>query len=173
MHFSVPSLLGLSCLSLLACAGHATRYPASTDDTNSIVEINQLLSNYSIILDDKNYSDLSNILTEDAVFHLPNFNYTTRAVAEQRFGAEYLNKITLHTSGNVFVYDIGITTATVSTDAVLTYFGQGNLTGQFFTNYNRIKYAVIKENGSWKISETTVAAGVSAYSMGLGGTAKR
>lgn len=172
MHFSIPTLLGLSCLPLLASTGLATTYPASTDNTEAIVEINQFLSNYSHILDDKKYSDLSYILTEDAVFHLPNFNYSTRAIAEQRFSAEYLNKITLHTSANVFVYDISTTTATVLTDAVLTYFGQGNLTGQFFTNYNRIKYAMIKENGSWRISETTVAAGVSAYSMELGGTAE-
>ncbi|MCJ1428008.1 hypothetical protein MMC29_005915 [Sticta canariensis] len=159
MHFSIPSLLGPFCLSLLASTGLATSYSASTDNTEAIVEINQLLSNYSHILDDKKYSDLSYILTEDAVFHLPNFNYSTRAIAEQRFSAEYLNKTTLHTSVNVVVYDISTTTATVLTDSALTYFGQENLTGQFFTDYSRIKYAVIKENGSWRISETTITAG--------------
>lgn len=157
MHFSLPSLLGLSCLSLLASTGLA-----SSDNTVIIVEVHQLLSNYSHILDDKNFADLSYILTENAKFQLPNnFQYAGRATAQSRFAAEYTGKITLHTVENVFVSDISPAAASVVADGVVTYFGVGNQTGQYFTNYNRLTHAVTKESGSWRIAETTVAAGVS------------
>lgn len=171
MHFSIKSLLGFSCLSLLAGSGLATGNSQSSDNTEVIVEIHQLLNNYSHILDSKTYSDLSYVLTEDAAFHLPTLNYTTRAVAEQRYESEFLNKITLHTAQNLLVRDISATTATVLADAVTTYFGQGNLTGDFVTTYSRITYIVTKENGSWLISDSTVAAGVSSDLMRLGDTA--
>ncbi|MCJ1422669.1 hypothetical protein MMC29_000549 [Sticta canariensis] len=159
MHFSIKSLLGFSCLSLLASTGLAAGNSQSSDNTEVIVEIYQLLHNYSHILDGKTYSDLSYVLKEDAAFHLPTLNYTGRATAEQRYESEFLNKITLHTTQNVIVQDISATTATVLADAVTTYFGQGNLTGDFVTTYSKLTYIVTKENGSWMISDTTVAAG--------------
>lgn len=171
MHFSIKSLLGFSCLSLLASTGLATGISQSSDNTEAIVEIYQLLNYYSQILDGKTYSDLSYILTEDAAFHLPTLNYTTRAVAEQRYESEFLNKVTLHTAQNIFVQDISATTATVLAAGLTTYFGQGNLTGDFVTDYSPITYIMTKENGSWMISDTTIAAGVSSDSMKHGGTA--
>ena len=171
MHFSIKSLLGFSCLSLLASTGLASGNSQSSDNTEVIVEIQQLLNNYSHILDGKTYSDLSYVLTEDAAFHLPSLNYTSRATAEQRYESEFLNKVTLHIAQNLIVQDISATTATALVDAVTTYFGQGNLTGDYVTDYNKITYIVTKENGSWRISDTTVAAGVSSDIVKLGGTA--
>lgn len=163
MRFSIPSFLGLSCLSLLASTGLAATIPRSHDDTEIIVDIYQLFNNYSRILDDKSYADLSYILTEDAAFYLPTFNYTSRATAESRYESEFLNKTTLHTVENIFVYDITSTSASVVGDGITTYFGTGNLTGQSVVDWNRITYTVTKESGSWLISSSTVGAGVSSY----------
>lgn len=160
MYFSFKSLLGFSCLSL-AASGLAAPYPDSSSNTEVIVDLTQLANNYSRILDSKTYSDLSYILTEDAAFHLPSFNYTGRATAESRYESEFLNKVTLHTLQSLFVQDITATSATVIGDSVTTYFGQGNLTGDYVTDVNKITYIATKESGSWRIRDTTVAAGVS------------
>lgn len=162
MRVSIPSFLGLSCLSLLASTGLALGLPASQSNTDVIVDIHQLFANYSIILDDKNYSDLSYIITENAVFVLPTITYSTRATAESRYSAEFLNKTTLHTVQNIFVSNITPTTADVSGDGVTTYFGWGNLTSQSEVEYARINYVVIKDDGTWKINHTTIQAGVSS-----------
>lgn len=169
MRFSISSLLGLS---LLATTGLTNPVSRSSDNTAAIVEIYQLLNHYSQILDDKTYTDLSSILTEDAVFHLPTLNYTSRATAETRYASEFEGKITLHTVENVYVSDISATTATVVGAGVTVYFGQGNLTGQAVTDYNKVTYSVTKESGSWLIAETTVGAGVSSYSIERSGTAE-
>lgn len=169
MRFSISSLLGLS---LLATTGLANPVSRSSDDTAAIVEIHQLLNHYSQILDDKTYSDLSSVLIEDAVFHLPTLNYTGRATAETRYASEFEGKITLHTVENVYVSNITTTTATVVGSGVTIYFGQGNLTGQAVTDYAKVTYSVTKESGSWLIAETTIGTGVSSYSLERGGTAE-
>ncbi|MCJ1463160.1 hypothetical protein MMC07_001765 [Pseudocyphellaria aurata] len=170
MRFSVPSFLGLSCLSLLASTGLAWGLPTSNSNTDVIVEIYQLINNYSIILDDKTYSDLSQIITDDAVFVLPTLTYSTRATAESRYESEFENKTTLHTVQNLFVSNITPTTANVTGDGVTTYFGSGNYSGQSLVQWSRIYYVVIKDDGSWKINHTTVEAGHSYGNSALSST---
>lgn len=168
MQFSIVSLLGLFSLSILSntcvAAGAPKRsLPTNITNTEAIVEIIQLISYYGLILDDNNYSDLSYVLTEDVVLILPTYNVTTLPVVEDSFyRPRYLNKITLHASINAFVYDISTTRARVTREAVVSYLGQGNFTGQIVTFYSRVNDALVKENGSWKIAESALGSQVSS-----------
>lgn len=166
MYFSVSSLLSFSFLSLLASTSLAAGIPKRTlhtdlTNTETIVKIYQLFNFYSLVLDDKEYDDLSLVFTKDVVFKLPTYSFSTLPVVKESYRAEYLNKITLHTLENVLVYNITATKASVLSDGVVIYFGQGKYTGQTTTFYSRFNDTVVKEAGFWKISARTLVSQVS------------
>lgn len=180
MHFSIPSLLGLSFLSLFASTGLAagiSKRSLATNatkiaNTEAIVEITQVYALANLLLDEKKYSDLSLVITEDAEFISSVASFSDLPALEEYSRARFLNKITLHVFANLYVYDISATKASAAVNEILVFFGQGNFTGQTFTTYGGFSDTLVKENGSWKISARTVEFQVSPHSMKLGGTAR-
>lgn len=169
MHFSITSLLSISCLALLASTSLAASLPRSYNSTKIYqeeagLEIYSVYSAFNLILDDKRFDDLKYIFTTDATLTYRGTTYSTLAVIQEQ-SAVVTRGSTLHSYHNYnsdFSPDSGKpTSAVVTVDEIVIHFGQGNYKGQTTTVYVRVIDIFVKENGSWKIKTRTVSKEVS------------
>lgn len=166
MHLSIPSLLSFFLL-LLASSGLGAGVPkrslgTNVTNTGAIVAINQQISAFDNILDSKDYPSLSLVLTENVHFNLTSpLVSSTLSGTKEIFRALYLNRTTLHSAENVFVLTINATTASVVSDGITHFFGQGSFKGQVANIYDRFYSIFVKEEGVWKLSFRTAVFEVS------------
>lgn len=177
MHFSIPSLVGLSSLFLFGSVGLAaadlhTSYAKNITNYETIDEIYQLLSLYSFLLDEHKFSSLDLIYTKNATFNRQTYSLSPLSVIAEVQRAEYFDKTTQHEAGNLYVYDITPTEAKVVSYGTAVFFGQGNYTGQITTSYNKFTDIVTKDNGSWKISVRSILYQVRFCSTAFGSQAR-
>ncbi|MCJ1422167.1 hypothetical protein MMC29_000046 [Sticta canariensis] len=170
MHIFFSSILGFATLSLLTsvCAGpisivqRSLGLPWKASETETITAINQKLSLYGLALDTKKFNLLKDVYTADCVVNLglgPIYGLDKLLDYETK----NQGKIPAHHfAANVYVSNITETSATVTSDAIATRFGQGpKYPGtdilvlkhdQLQAFYERFEDKFVKErDGQWRI----------------------
>lgn len=133
MHLSFFSILGFATFSLLTsvCASpisvvqKSLGFPWKSSETEIITAINQKLSLYGLAIDKKKFDLLKDVYTDDCVVNLGLGPMYGRAKVVD-YEIQNQGKIPAHHLGtNVYVSNITETAATVTSDAIATWFGQG------------------------------------------------
>lgn len=176
--FSSP--LGLLAISLLAsiCLGTGSAeispYPKLSADSETTIEVTQILSLFGFLLDTKNFSALNYVFTDDVVVDSRPLSGTATgnpstglASLEKFYERVYFNQTTQHVSESVLVYDLAQTTAKAVSYQSVVYFGQGALLGQIATFYEKLDDDLVKVDGSWRISARTLILFVSFSTLRL------
>ncbi|KAL8784747.1 MAG: hypothetical protein Q9213_003778 [Squamulea squamosa] len=169
MYFPISSLL-VSFLFLPCLLGTPINpsgtSPLSNNDAATIAAINQLLSLFSITLDLKTFSQLSNVYAPDAQIGGPGTpplvglpaitDFYTRTFQNASFQTE-------HTSDTVYAFDLKRTTAKSISYAEVAYFGPADFErgGGLFVDSSvtfreRLENEYVKLREGWRVSRQSL-----------------
>lgn len=147
------SMLTIAVSTLSLSAGKPV-HPSITSDT---VAIQQTLNIFPLSVDRKDYSRLAEVFSQDvtADFLVGPVCHGLTAVQQQlQAHLEGLGSHHSLTTQSIQFPDAG--TATATSYLIATFFGQGQLVGQFLTDYGRYDDTLVRDDGWWKVNNRTL-----------------
>ena len=142
----------------------ATTSPTTTG-ADATVEIQQTLNLFPISVDTKNYTILADLFTPDASadFAIVPVVYGLSAISSG-LQKELQGLVSQHSFTTQSITVHGDRTASAITYLIANFFGQGNLTGQVYTNYGQYRDTLKYVDGvGWRVSNKTLVNTVSSF----------
>ena len=139
------------------------------DKESAYVSIQRTLYLFSIAVDTKDYDLFDNIFTPDitANFTLPGTTaITSLSQLKSSLGGLLKGLISQHSLSNLIVDFTSPTTANATQYLVGSFLGQGNLTGEVYTNYGKyVDTLELQSSGGWLVSHRQLVNIVSCTSL--------